>query len=614
MQRRHLFVGLFGLTGAILTGLLVTGAGPTRAAEEPPNPKSQVGFYLKNYGGESDRQTDPQVKRTYEIFERVRQVTDNLGQRLPQLKIVNSDNNPWAIALPDGFIVLSRRAVEIAYRDARPEEGEARIAFILGHELAHLNKDDFWHLNVYSTLADDPDPEAARLRRDLETGSDATGARSAARMKEAQADDQGFVYAALAGYRVDTLLDQADTGKEDFFHYWMTQTQTSVDDAHPSPPERAKLIRTRLGEVHKKLEFFYYGVRLTHFGAYEDAEYFLREFQHVFAGREVANNLGYGYLQRARRLMPTSLAYRYCLPTLLDTETRVATLALRSGEAGTATELSDQARDLLKVAVDNFKRATEADATYLPARLNLAATYFYLGEIYHARAVIEEAFKLAPADGEVQNLRALILYQEGWNSDTWPKAVEIMESLVNQPQPPVCLTYNLAQILDERQRHAKAEAVWKTLVGRLAELPAPYRQRVCQSTPQAPACKSAATVTPVAVPPWPLPVKPGQEAQSRLFADWTASAFNWQQDKLAGHLYRGPQGVSALELDGYIEMVVLQRDGLGTEDRLRACCGNPTLKQAVTGGTLWSYGDHWAALLRDGQVAEVWVHRQPVQP
>ena len=69
-----------------------------------------------------------------------------------------------------------------------------------------------------------------------------------------------------------------------------------------------------------------------------------------------------------------------------------------------------------------------------------------------------------------------------------------------------------------------------------------------------------------------------------------------------------------LELDGYVELVALRGEGLGTKDTLRTCCGQPTLQQPVAGGTLWSYGNQWAALVREGQVAEVWVKRQPVRP
>lgn len=615
-MRQWKYAKRFCRLGAVtLPWVLIIGLGAASRAEEAADPKAHVQFYIKNYGGEVDRQADPQVARAYGIFERVRQVADNPGQRLPQLKVINSANDPWAIALPDGFIVLSRRAVEIAYRDASLSEGDARMAFILGHELAHLAKDDYWHLNVYRALAGDPDPEAAKLRHDLEVSADVAGDRSAARVKEAEADDRGFLYAGLAGYRVDTLLGEAKAGKADFFQHWMSQTHTGVDEAHPSPAERAKLLKVRLAKLQSQLDFFHYGVRLSHFGAYEDAEYFLRQFQGVFPGREVANNLGYGYLQRARQLMPASLAYRYCLPTLLDTETRAASLTLRGG-VPRATELPDKARDLLKTAIDYLQRAATADATYLPARLNLAVAYGYLGEVYKTRAVIEEARALAPEDREVQNLRALILYQEGWDTDTWPNALQLLEDLAAQPQASACLTYNLAQILEERQRDAKAQAVWDKLAPRLAELPPPYRQSVCTHTPNAPACQASDTAAPIAAPPWPLPValgldltaEPGPGAQ--VFNGWTATDFDWQHKDLYGHLYRSPQGASVLELADYVEMVVLAGDGLGTEDTLRSCCGTPTLQQAVTGGTLWSYGNRWAALVRDGQVAEVWIARQ----
>ncbi len=424
----------------------------------------------------------------------------------------------------------------------------------------------------------------------------------------------------------------------------MSQTQTRLDPSHPDPAERATLLRVQLGRLQEQLEFFHTGVRLTHFGAYADAEYFLREFQTVFPGREVHNNLGYGYLQRARRELPPNLAYRYCLPTLLDTTTRAAAIVQRGGGEETAA-ITAEARTLLLQAVDALNRAVAADSAYLPARLNLAAAYFYLNEIYQARAVIEAARKLAPDDREVQNLRALILYREGVDADTWPSALKLLEDLAAQPQASACLTYNLAQLLEERQRSAKARTVWTALARRLPELPLPYRQTVCEHAATEAACRTLTTAPiKVAAPPWPLPAPLGldllQEPNraKRYLAGWTptafdwqqpgltasdsgtivmemgtATAFDWQQPGLKGHLYRSPPGASVLELDGYVELVVLWGEGLGTEDTLRTCCGQPTLQQPVVGGTLWSYGNQWAALVREGQVAEVWVKRQPVR-
>lgn len=87
------------------------------------------------------------------MFERVRAVADKNSKRLPRLVVVSSRADPWAIALPSGHVVLSKEAVAICHAQASLAESEARLAFVLGHELAHLAHDDFWHQEVYGFLA-----------------------------------------------------------------------------------------------------------------------------------------------------------------------------------------------------------------------------------------------------------------------------------------------------------------------------------------------------------------------------------------------------------------------------------------------------------------------------
>jgi len=50
-------------------------------------------------------------------------------------------------ALRDGNIVLWRSAIDASYSRSK-DEFEARLAFILGHELGHLANDDYWHLEL----------------------------------------------------------------------------------------------------------------------------------------------------------------------------------------------------------------------------------------------------------------------------------------------------------------------------------------------------------------------------------------------------------------------------------------------------------------------------------
>ena len=63
-----------------------------------------------------------------------------------------------------------------------------------------------------------------------------------------------------------------------------------------------------------------------------------------------------------------------------------------------------------------------------------------------------------------------------------------------------------------------------------------------------------------------------------------------------------------LEMDGVIEMVVLDQKAEPSEQWLQEC-GDPHYKRPVINGELWSYG-HWAVLVEDNQAKELWVVRE----
>lgn len=591
------------------------------AQAENVDPRNHVQFYLNNYDW-IDPASHPQVARAHAVFEQVRRVADRKGKYEPQLRVINHSGDPWAIALPDGYIVLTRKTVEIAYQDSSLAEGDARIAFVLGHELAHLAKDDFWHREVYQALAGMPGGESLRtlLKRNADVSDAAIETQlAAARQKEWQADDWGFLYASVAGYPTSTLLGTPATGKPNFFDYWMQQTQTQVDEAHPTSQERATGLRARLQSVQDKLEFFYTGVQLMHFGRYEDAVYFLQEFQRSFPAREVLGNLGLSYLQLARKAMAPDTAERYCLPTLLDIETRATGLVFKGGSADADPLLSPKAREFLNQAVAHLQRAVEADHAYLPARLNLATAYFYLDEIHKARAVIEEARPLAPDWEEVDNLRALILYRDGLSTDMWPYALKVLEDLAARPKASPCVTYNLAQVLEERGRANKAQVLWTNLAARTDELSPHQRSVACRRAADQGACQTAAIEEKPAAQatvPWRLPVPIGFDLRNqsgsaeKYFAGWKPAPFDWEQRGMNGHLYKSPTGGVALDLDGYVEMVTLRGSDLGAAADLPSRCETPLARKPVTSGELWTCNNRWAALVQDQQVRETWVVRR----
>jgi len=569
--------------------------------------RDEVDFYIATHR-EVRPEHDSQVANAHRVFERVRAVADKNSKRLPRLVVVNSRADPWAIALPSGHVVLSKEAVAICHAEANLAEAEARLAFVLGHELAHLAHDDFWHQEVYGFLA------ARSGTRGL---ADFMQFHQTSKEQELAADDKGFIYAAMAGYPVEILVKNR-AGKPDFFSFWMQQTNARVQSVHASAVDRAGLLQQRLKDIQNKLGFFEFGVRLSHFDYCDDAVYFFQEFQKTFPGREVLNNLGYCYLQLARQEMEPERAYFYWLPLILDGETRAQSLLRAAPPRSMLKTLkqaaSNRAEGLLNDGAAYLKQARDADPSYLPARLNLAVAYFYLGQPQQASAVLAEARELAGDDPTLQGLEALALYESSDAAlDLWPTAVARLEKLVASSDAPTAVIYNLARLLSVGSPLGAASGHWNNLAAASTLLPAPIQMIVCQeqSVEPAPSCLRSSTKS-VQPSPWRWPLPPtgfeglSPEAMQSTLRGWQAIGFDWFKGKLHGHIYRRPDGAAEiLELDNFLQMQVLRGERLARAGDLEAYCPQRLRPRLLPQGTLWSC-DEWAALTSGDEVQEVW--------
>jgi tetratricopeptide (TPR) repeat protein len=589
-----------GLALLLSAGLLCMVSG---IALGQPHMRDKVDFYIETYG---EVRPDAEVARAHSVFERVLAVADKSSKRLPKLVVVDSHADPWAIALPSGHIVLSKQAVAICHREANVAEIEARLAFVLGHELAHLAHDDFWHQEVHAFLA--AHESTAQLAGLLRT-------QRQLKYQELEADDKGFIYAAMAGYPVDLLL-RASASKAHFFHFWMQQTNTGAGAPDSTAEERVALLRQRLGDLRDKLAFFDFGVRLSHFDYCDDALYFLGEFQKVFPGREVLNNLGYCHLQMARQEMAAERAYFYWLPLILDGETRAAAYTRQGGPKLQRLKegATGPAEGPLKEAVQYLQQASAADPGYLPARLNLAVAHLYLGKPHQAMAVLAEARDLAPDDVRVRNLEALILYEQSdAGLDVWPTVVATLGKLAESANAPPSLLFNLARLLEVRSQPAEAQGYWNRLAQVAEALPAPIRDIVCrqQSALSPQSCLRTPAKSVRSVPwKWPLPVSGFERLSARspeaLLAGWRSMSFDWIRAKLHGQIYRSPEGgAEVLALDEFVQMQVLRGGPLGLVGGLSGYCGEPLRQRTLAQGEVWSCDD-WAALALGEEVKEVW--------
>ncbi|GAB4362182.1 MAG: hypothetical protein Kow0060_18270 [Methylohalobius crimeensis] len=568
-----------------------------------------VDFYIDTYGA-IDPSQNARVALAHQVFEQVEAAADKSGRRTPRLVVIDGATDAWAIALPSGHIVLSRKGLDLCFKEADPDLAKARLAFILGHELAHLAHDDYWHNEVESFLSRSPDTQ--KIAHFLDQSFEA-------REAELAADDQGYLYAAIAGYPVARLIDTPG-GKTDFFTFWMQQTQARITSSHPFPEDRAALIRERLNMLEEKAAFFDMGVRLAHFGRCADGMYFLREFQQVFPGPAVLNNLGVCALQLARQEMSEAQAHFYWLPFLLDVDTRAPrTREAIPGSTPTHRFLKDlqadnrQVLNRLKEAANYLEQAVKAAPDYLPAHLNLAAAQLYLGRPHQARATLAEALNLAPEDRRAKMLDALALYEQSdAGIDLWPAAVQRLETL--DGDMPSAWRYNLARLLEIRPRSGEASIHWNRLAQNAARLPAPFRKTVCirQSLKTTGDCLEPSPTSAAKALPWRWPVTTEgafpltPTLRSRLFREWEAIPFDWYRAKLYGFIHRSPDRRAAvMEMDQYIQLQVIKTKLPLSIQQLPKFCPQPLTKRRLLSGELHSC-ENWAVLVREDQPVEAW--------
>lgn len=551
-------------------------------------------------------ENDHKVKKTQEIFERVRAVTNT--DTLANLVVINSENKPWAVALPKNHVVLSRGAIDVIIQHAPEAEIDARLAFVLGHELAHLAHDDFLQLNVRTTCF---------------TPNNFSKEPSEEEVKELAADQKGFIYAAMAGYDVGVLL-KSTPEKPNFLVHWIQHIGPS-DESQSKMEERTVRLNQHLQEIHRKIPYFEFGVRLAHLDDQcGDAVYFLEEFKKFLWSREVLNNLGVCYLQRARQSMEDEHAQFYWMPTVLDTETQWSGVS-RHAEVELSNQflrnisLTRRMKDFLERAQSELEQAVKADKNYVPAWINLAVVDLYLGKPFDARSRLEEARKLAPNNLEVQGLIAIAVYEGSENDlDLWPQAVKRLEELVSQPGVPLSVIFNLARLSEIRLRNHEAFSSWKRLASKINDLPPKIRQIICKKPNLSQACSRTVENELVISPPWQWPISFEQEISLReqpaimkVLKSWGEAIpidFHTKQSKtrIQGNIYQSlDRHIEILELNNYVVMQVLKGDHLATIKDLPKYCGQPIRKSTIAQGKLWSCNT-WTALELNGQIREVW--------
>ena len=425
-------------------------------------------WWIEKYGV-VDKGYDPLAARAEMIFQRVSMASDKTGKCIPRLLIIKGGGRPWVTSIRDGSVILTHGALRVCYKGVSKENGDSRLAFVLGHELAHLSKDEYWHAFAFADL--DGKEISKELEDQLEEIRDISRDKSVAdemfKEKELQADSYGMISMASAGYDPGAIIDNDNIN---FFEDWIAQTKRNItyeDSQHPDPKVRAEFLRLRLDDVVKLLDCFTFGVTLYQIGRYEDAILLFDTFREQFPGREVFSNLGLSNYQiaiKALSFCDADLPYRFKLSTFIDPET----YAVKLRGFGESDCFKDKVfLRYIKRALEYLKLAVDKDHTYLPARINMSSALIMAGEYSRAISVTEEVLRIDRENAEALNNNAVALYLYGLSNNiegASDNAIEIMRKVVGLNHNFGNPVYNIATIYSEEGRDASASDTWKAFL------------------------------------------------------------------------------------------------------------------------------------------------------
>ena len=547
----------------------------------------------------------PLVNRVNGIFRKLRNTVGLKKTNRAKLLVIDAEGYPWAVALSDNTVVLTTGAIRKMYQGDDYALSDARTAFVLGHELSHLVTDDLFHHRAFA---------ATRLPE----GGTSDWQRSSP-ADENRADFNGYLFATISGYETQQLLRR----KNNFFNSWLDQLGVVEGNSHPGMPERVDFIRTRFSTLQAEIPYYKFAVMLAHFGHYKDAQLLFEDYLNKVETQQAYSNLGYVYLQRARKEMPDSLSYKYWIPTLLEPDSGLETNRSRSLFQ---RSIPAAAINLLEMAETKLKVAVEMNADDLASHINLAATYLFLPDkIHHAYAAIKDARNTPLGKDPSVAIQLESIYQliraadDDDNGDRWPKARDKLAEIARQDDAPENLLYNLSRMLDSRGRSGAATQYWKTLHRKLHTLPRIYQIQVClrlglDSCNESIADIDAVTLLAPELTSGNIPI--GQDirypaAREYLEEHWSDRvAPRKELEDLNAVVYSNTSGDKLMVLDHYVEMLMKTVPGdthFARIENLIDTFGPPHASLPASGGFILSYGSNWSALVEDSRVTEIWL-------
>jgi len=347
-------------------------------SENCSNDKNKRCFWESFYH-KLDEKKDTRVKNVKKVFNSVNDGADKDINRIPSLLILDNDYNidSWAFCIKDGTIIITQEAIDICYNGVSTEQGDDRMAFLLGHELAHIFKNDFTYNSSFIAAKKEDTSDNKELSSD-----ELIDSLTSWKNIEVRADKLGLVYASISGFNPKTIIDSDNN----FFKEWTERIENFEachDELHPEPALRIKKLRNNIAEVCEDLNLYHYGVRLLQIQDYANAKKLLEEFSEIYPSREVFNNIGIAYYHLAIESLVScndETAYEYKMSIIIDTNLTAENLLVFKGQSKNKDcKNLEIFKKQIEKAISMFQKACNKDKLYLPSVINLTSALILQG-------------------------------------------------------------------------------------------------------------------------------------------------------------------------------------------------------------------------------------------
>ena len=403
----------------------------------------RTSFWVENYTRVNEN-SSPNASAAYRIFNALLHVAGHHPDKFPRLILIKEDpyNTPLPVALPDGGIILSENIINSIFKTQ--QFPEAYLAFILGHEIAHVNSQSFIHIKFFRKL----DNKLANKEWD--------NSKKEFVKYELYADEQGIMYAVLAGYNPQHIVNIKN--KYSLIAALNKYSPNNKDHLTPlvSENERQNVITGRLNKIYAHANLFTMGMAYFLAGNYSDAIRIFELLKQYYPSRELMHDLGMSYHFHALEYYSPAINEKAGLPFkysyIIDPYARILNNTKRSPEK----QDKQKYIEFMKLAIMNYEQSIAIDPDYMPAYINLSTAYLSEKDtIYKGIGLLMDANKRFVSDDILNNLGIAFMLVGDKN-----KAQSYFSEAANKSNYAASI-YNLALLDITQDDKEQAERLWQ---------------------------------------------------------------------------------------------------------------------------------------------------------